>query len=387
MAKRTWTLTDVDRDLFVEEVRLTPTDVEGVAEGYSLTKRTLRGGLRDGVDVIEVDNGLFRFVVVPTRGMGLWRGMLGDISLGWQSPVKGPVHPSLVRLTEASGLGWLDGFDELLCRCGLESNGAPEFAENGSLVYGLHGKIANCPAHKTEVTIDGDSGEIVVTGVVDESRLFCNKLRMTSTIATKLGQPGLTIRDTVTNISAQPGELQLLYHINFGVPLLEPGAKLVAPVVKMAPRDPISALHTAQWATYQSETPGVPEQCMFFELAAAADGRTQVLLHNAAGSQGVGLAFDKRQLPCFTQWKNHQPKIDGYVTGLEPATNFPNRRSFEKSKGRVVVLEPGQSRSFEVTMEVYPDAASVDAARGAVEKLQEGVTPKIADQPDPDFAP
>ena len=47
-----------------------------------------------------------------------------------KSPVRGPVHPSFVPLFDPSGLGWLEGFDELLCRCGLESNGAPDFDEH-----------------------------------------------------------------------------------------------------------------------------------------------------------------------------------------------------------------------------------------------------------------
>ena len=115
----------------------------------------------------------------------------------------------------------LDGFDELLVRCGLESNGTPEFLANGALRYGLHGKIANCPAHRVEVTIDGDSGEIAVTGMVDEARLFGNKLRLTATITHAGRPPGLTITDTITNLSAEPGELELLYHINFGLPLLD----------------------------------------------------------------------------------------------------------------------------------------------------------------------
>ena len=79
-----------------------------------VSKRTLRGGRREGVDVVEVDNGRLRFVAMPTRGMGIWRASCGDVQLGWKSPVKGPVHPAFVPLWEASGIGWLDGFDELL---------------------------------------------------------------------------------------------------------------------------------------------------------------------------------------------------------------------------------------------------------------------------------
>ena len=386
MAKTSWTLTDVGEDQYVDALAVGPADVEGAAAGYSVTKRTLRGGLRQGVDVIEVDNGTFRFVVVPTRGMGIWRAALGDIRLGWKSPVAGPVHPALVPLDEPSGLGWLSGFDELLVRCGLESNGAPEFNDDGTLRYPLHGKIANCPAHKVRLAVDGDSGEISVTGVVDEARLFFNKLRMTSTVTTKVGRPGMTVTDTVTNVSAEPGELELLYHVNFGMPLLDPGSKVVLPVAKLAPRDAVAVENLSEWDTYGPQTPGSAEAVFFFELAADADGRTQAVLRNAAGNQGVSLKFNKSQLPYFTLWKNRQAAADGYVTGLEPAINFPNVKSFEKQKGRVAVLAPGESRSFKITLEVHADAKSVAAAEQAVAALQQGATPEILGRPEPEWS-
>jgi len=386
MAEKTWTLTDLQQDVYVEKIALGPNDVGGRAAGYLVSKRTLRGGLCDGVDIVEVDNGKLRFVVVPTRGMGLWRAELGAMLLGWQSPVKGPVHPAFVHLDEASGIGWLDGFDELLVRCGLESNGAPEFNDNGTLKHPLHGKIANIPAHKVEVTIDGESGEIAVAGVVDEARLFGNKLRLVSTISTKAGEPSLTVTDKIENISAEPGELELLYHINFGTPLLDPGSKLVAPVVKVAPRDDVAVGNVPQWDTYGPETPGAPEACFFYRLAGDGQGNTQALLHNAAGDRGVSLKYNINSLPCFTQWKNRQAAADAYVTGLEPGINFPNIKSFEKQMGRVAVLEPGESRSFEVTIQAHADAAAVQNAKAAVAELQKGVTPEVLAEPDPDWS-
>lgn len=387
MTQKTWTLADVEQDIYVDSLMVRPADVGGPATGYSITKRTLHGGLRQGVDVIEVDNGRLRFVVIPTRGMGIWSARLGELRIGWKSPVKGPVHPAFVRTSEASGIGWLDGFDELLVRCGLESNGAPEFNQDGSLRYGLHGKIANIPAHKVEVAVDGQSGQIRVTGVVDEARLFGTKLRMVSTVATRAGQPDLTITDLITNLSAEPGELELLYHVNFGLPLVGPGARVVLPVIKAAPRDAAAAANLAEWDTYGPETPGVKEAVFFFELAADAAGWTRVLLHGAAADQGVGLRFNKNQLPWFTLWKNCQAAADGYVTGLEPATNFPNRRSFEKQQGRVIALAPGESRTFELVMEVYPDRPAVAAATQAVAQLQHGQTPAILSKPDPHWSP
>jgi len=386
MAEKTWTLTDVEQDVYVEQVALGPNDVGGEAADYLVSKRTLRGGLRDGVDVIEVNNGTFRFVVVPTRGMGIWQAGLDDLSLGWKSPVAGPVHPSLVPIDEASGIGWLAGFDELLVRCGLESNGAPEFNDNGTLKYPLHGKIANIPAHKVEVRIDGDTGDISVRGVVDEARLFGNKLRMVSTISTKVGRPGMTVTDEITNISAEASELELLYHVNFGTPLLDPGSKLVVPVVKVAPRDEVAAGNVAEWDTYGPESPGTPEAVFFYELAGDEHGRTAALLHNAAGTQGVSLSFLKSQLPCFTQWKNRQAEADGYVTGLEPGINFPNIKSFEKEKGRVAVLAPGETRTCEVIIQAHHSIVSVEAVKQAIAKLQEGTTPEVLPQPDPQWS-
>lgn len=386
MAKCTWILTDVEQDQYVENIALSSRNVGGAATGYSLTKRTLRGGLRDGVDVIEVDNGTFRCVLVPTRGMGIWHAMQGSISLGWRSPVKGPVHPTFVRLNEASGIGWLDGFDELLCRCGLESNGAPEFNANGTLRYPLHGKIANLPAHRVEVTIDGDSGEISVTGTVDEARLFGNKMRMVSRYTTRAGQPGITITDTITNISATPGDLELLYHTNFGQPFVVPGSKVALPFSRLAPRDEVAVGNVGQWDTYGPEQPELGEAVFFCQPIGDSGGWTRAVLHNPSADQGLSYHFNTNQLPYFTLWKNRQAEIDGYVTGLEPGVNFPNRKSFEKEHGRVAVLAPGESRTFELTLEVHATAQAVAAALDAVRKLQQGTAPEILQKPYPEWS-
>ena len=42
--------------------------------GWSVSKRTLSGGPSDGVDVVDLNNGELSISILPTRGMGLWRG-------------------------------------------------------------------------------------------------------------------------------------------------------------------------------------------------------------------------------------------------------------------------------------------------------------------------
>ena len=387
MAKREWVLTDVDNDVHIDSLQVGSADVGGRARGYSVSKRTLAGGLRHGVDLVEVDNGTCRFSVIPTRGMGIWRAQLGDLRIGWDSPVRGPVHPNYVPTSDPSGLGWLDGFDELVVRCGLESNGAPDFDPAGRLRYPLHGKIANRPAHEVRLSIDGDAGEICVTGVVDEVRFHFQKLRLTATVCTRVGEKGFRLRDTVTNLSGDPAEMQLLYHVNIGPPLLGPGAHLVAPVKTVVPMTEKAARSAATWNCYPDPQAAFEEEVFLLELLADRNAASRILLENAAGEQGVSLAYDASCLPCFTQWRNAPMRADGYVTGLEPATNFPNPRTFEGEQGRVVRLEPGASVSFAVALQVETDQDAVAGARQAIAEIQAGVEPRVHDRPQAGWSP
>lgn len=381
MAKRTMVLTDIERDIHESDFTREVVGGEPTNAKWSVARRTLRGGLRDGVDTIEINNSKFRFVVVPTRGMGLWKAWLGELEIGWKSPVKGPVHPQYVPLSDPGGLGWLEGFDELLCRCGLESNGAPDVGPSGVYKYPLHGRIANRPAHFVELTTDDQTGEISVTGVVDETRFLFQKLRLKSTYVTKIGQSGLRIIDEVTNLSGSPAEMQLLYHVNFGPPILDPGAKVVAPVKTVMPRDPRAAEGLGTWDSYPNEESGFAEQVYFFELLADSGGMTQVLLKNAHATQGVSLRYAKKQLPYFTLWKNTPTAADGYVTGLEPGTNFPNPRSFEGQQRRVIKLKAGESVKFEVELGVHADAQAVSTVEQAIAKIQGSEKPKVFSTP------
>src|SRR5262245_5308109 len=187
MPAKTWLVIDQQQN-FVRGAQPFRASAGGELPGgsWSVQGNTLAAGLSAGVDVLTIDNGAMTLDVLPTRGMGIHRvAIKGDAqvqAIGWQSPIRGPVHPSLVDLGEPSGLGWLDGFDEFFVRCGLESNGAPDFdAKTGRLLYPLHGRIANRPAHEVALAVDSDKQQIAVRGVVDETRFHFLKLRMTST--------------------------------------------------------------------------------------------------------------------------------------------------------------------------------------------------------------
>ena len=216
-------------------------EVSETLGGLAVRATRLRGGLREGVLQVELVAGATRVVVLPDRGLGIWKMHVGAVELGWRSPVAGPVHPRFVPLAEPSGLGWLDGFDELVARCGLVSNGAPDFDASGRLTHGLHGRVANLPAHGVQVVLDDSAGTVTLTGAVNETRFLCHALRMTTALTLHAGVPRLAWTDTVDNLSDRPTTMQMLYHVNFGPPLMNAGAEVVVPLAELAPRDAAAA--------------------------------------------------------------------------------------------------------------------------------------------------
>jgi hypothetical protein len=376
------TVISVEENLRVPEWSLSFKDLPATAAGphWSVRKSVLHGGRQEGVDVIVVDNGRLTFTIVPTRGMSLWEGRAGDLRLGWDSPVKEVIHPYHVNLQARGGLGWLEGFGEWINRCGLESNGAPgpdEVPNNTGKVVTmdltLHGRIGYLPAREAVVSIDeAPPHAIRVRGVVDETMMFGPQLRLIAEVSTEPGSNALTISDEIRNLGGLPQEMQLLYHCNFGSPLLEDGARLIAPAAEVLPRDPRAAEENgvAAYDRYGPPQSGYREQVYFLTLRGDPRGETEVLLRNRAGDRGASLRYPLRELPHFTVWKNTAALSSGYAVGLEPATNFPNPRSVERKAGRVVLLPPGGSYRTRLTVEALGDAGSVRAAESRIEAIK-----------------
>ena len=90
---------------------------------WSVQKITLHGGKQEGVDVVLVDNGRLKFLFASWHGRFV--GQPGGCSLRLEFSVKEVVHPQYINLQSRNRLGWLEGFNEWMVRCGLENNGHP----------------------------------------------------------------------------------------------------------------------------------------------------------------------------------------------------------------------------------------------------------------------
>ena len=384
------TLISAKRNIRLETWQVTDHDMPFESSGpWSIHKYTLRGGKQEGVDVIAVNNGKLRFIVVPTRGMSVLRVEADNLQLGWDSPVKEVVHPSLINLQSRGGLGWLEGFNEWLVRCGLEWAGHPgkdKFINNtgdeAEMDLTLHGRLGNTPAAEVEVIVDPQPpNRLHIRGRVDERMFYGPKLEIWTEISTAPGETSLRIQDAVTNFSAYEQEFELIYHANYGPPLLEKGARFVGAVKRITPFNAHAARSTASYAEYAAPTKGFIEQVYVIEPFADAQNRTTVMLHNAAGDKAVTMTYAIDQLPYFTLWKNTTALEEGYVTGLEPGTSSPANRSIERKAGRVPTLKPIETRDFALEVGIHEGKEEIRRRVAAINALQAGRQPQINAQP------
>ncbi len=342
------------------------------AGSFRIQPLMLTDGPKAGVELLIVDTGRVRAAICPTRGMSLWKAVIDGLDCGWDSPVRGPIHPNFVALDESSGLGWLDGFDELLVRCGLRSFGAPDFNDQGRLMFPLHGRIGNSPTRQLQVVADNEHSLLEVRGIVSETRFLQYNLQLEAKYVFAIGEPVIEIHDRVHNAGGTPTTMQMLYHINVGQPMLGAGSKMHIGAERAVARDAHAATDLADWQVYREPATGYEEQVYFFQSAADSQGWAKVQLNSPEEDQSLVVHFQTKTLPYFTQWKNTVAEADGYVTGLEPGTGFPNPRSFEEEKGRLVQLGPGESTEFRLKLEGVSDALRVQRMENEISDLSPG---------------
>jgi hypothetical protein len=163
----------------------------------------------------------------------------------------------------------------------------------------------------------------------------------------------------------------MLYHFNIGQPLLKPGARITAPVATVAPHTKIAASEGVdEWNVMPPPRPGSAEQVYLLDLLADDSGETRVLVSGLTDIEAVSLRFNTLALPCFTLWRNTPSEADGYVLGIEPGTNYPNPRSFEQQRGRVVTLQPRQTWRAEVKATWHVNANSIAVEENAIREIQ-----------------
>lgn len=347
---------------------------------FSVSLRILHGGRQEGVAIIDIDTGAMKISIVPTRGMNVLKAVSGNVRLGWDSPVDEEVNPAFIDLNGRGGLGWLEGFNELVARCGYEWVGHPGL-DNG-VMLSLHGRAANIPASKVVLSIDEHPPYAIrLKGELKEQAFKQVNFLIETELITEAGAQSFSLHDTLTNKGDYAKEYQALYHSNFGPPLLETGTRFSVPVKQVSPFNQRAADGLADWQNYGPPTRNYDETVYNVVPYGDEQGNTLAVLHNSDGTEGVSLGFNLQQLPVFSLWKNTDTLGQGYVTGLEPGTSFAYNRSYQRALNLVPAIGPKEERHFDITYSLLAGKVAVDKALQQVQSIQHGRPTEIRQTP------
>lgn len=328
-----------------------------------------------GIETAVIDNGAgrgvriawintgggLRFKVVIDRAMDIADAFYNQHSLAWLSHLAiTPPQP-----LSDKGADWLKTFGGgLVTTCGLSHVGGPETDDYGE--RGLHGRISNSSAEiESVIQPDPLAGkmEMSITGTIKESQPLGTRLELKRTISATLGVPGLRIHDEVINRGNTPSPHMLLYHCNFGWPLVDEGTNLVWKG-DWKPRDENSKDVFNKENNFHKCPPvldahaGTGEAAAFVDVDADPSGWCSCGLHNAGLGIAMVMRFQKKQLPWLTNWQ-HWGKGE-YVTGFEPGTNPPIGQANARQQNTLQFLAPGESKIYDLEFEILDDEPTIN---------------------------
>ncbi|HXF61809.1 MAG TPA: aldose 1-epimerase family protein [Caldilineaceae bacterium] len=310
-----------------------------------LRRFTLAEGNEAGVEQIQVRTGAgLCYYVSPQRGLDISLAEFGGVPLSWQSP-NGDVHPAYY---DDRGLAWLrTAAGGLLMTCGFTQAGAPTVDQGQEL--GLHGRAHHLPARQlcTEGIWEGDEYTLRIAGLVEETIIFGEFIRLTREIRSRLGSNRIALTDRFENLAFAPAPLMLLYHFNFGFPLLDEATTFSFPSRKVEPRDAGTPLEG--YRNWQPPEPNHQERVYLHnELETDAQGWAAASIHNPAFPLPGGprpltvrLAWDTSTLPSLVQWR--MAGTGTHVLGIEPTNCNVRGRAAARADGSLVFLEPGET--------------------------------------------
>ncbi|HOV69022.1 MAG TPA: DUF4432 family protein, partial [Clostridia bacterium] len=151
--------------------------------------------------------------------------------------------------------------------------------------------------------------------------------------------------------------LMLLYHINFGYPILDQGSKFVIKSKEIIPNDAFAKENIDKYNLMSEPVLGQKEQLYFHTPASDSKGNTYAAIVNEGLELGAYVKFNIRQLPYLSEWK--QMSCQDYVLGIEPGNCIPIGRSEARKRGILQLISPGEQREFDLEIGVLDGAGEL----------------------------
>ena len=304
-------------------------------------------GPAKGVRALEVYTGSgFRFVVLPDRGMDIAEATYKGIPIAWVGK-QGIFAPQFFQNGDLEFMKVF--FAGLLTTCGLTQAGKPCVDESiifGKEAYGLHGRINTIPAENCGYQCEwaGEEYRIKLFGQVRQARLYGENLLLKREIETSLGSNEILITDEVINEGHMPTEMMLLYHLNFGYPVVSENSRLSTNYQEGLPFNDFAKTKDGNYTTYGRPEPEYLNDNYWLKNPTEED--VNLTLFNEKIGLGVKVEYSNKSLPYCTEWINLAAQ--DYVVGLEPGNCMPEGRVNARENKRLDTIAPRETKKFKL---------------------------------------
>lgn len=320
----------------------------------------LDNGTAKGARIAWINTGSgLRYKLLLDSAMDIADAAYNQYNLSWISHC-GAVPGNSRRLP---GDEWLTAFGGgLLTTCGLSHIGAAE--KDGHEYHDMNGMIGHQPAEIIEVRqpdILRGNLNMSITGLIKETTSFGKHMELKRTISATLGDPQIHIFDEVTNVGHESIPHMLLYHCNFGWPLVDEGTYINWQGPWTSRGKPGDDQIFAEGSDYKNcKAPGAHgDACAFIDIEPDENGICNSALINRKLELAVVLTFKKKELPWLTNWQHY--KKGEYVVGLEPGTNALTGRTAARSEGNLIFLQPKECRHYNLSMKILYGKQQIDS--------------------------
>ena len=247
----------------------------------------------------------------------------------------------------------------MMYTCGLANTGPA--CEDGGLYRTEHGRVGCIPAGNVsaQAGFDGEDYRMEISGEMRESMVYGSNLSLQRRISTTMDSREVTVRDCITNLEPEDEEFMLLYHMNFGYPLVDEGACIVKPAGSIAPRTPDAEKGVATCFDITAPVDGSDEECFFHGQTPDDEGYAYVGIVNRALGLGAYLKYSLEPLPVLVQWKS--PRSHDYCIGLEPSNAYIMGRAAERENGTLPVIGGYQSVETSLAIGILDGEEEIDA--------------------------
>lgn len=354
-------------DLGVDELERHNASLDAVG---SVRLVELQEGSERGIRVIEFRNAAgLGFEVMVDRAMDIGSASYRGREFAWRSPT-GFRHPAFHEYSDEGGLSWLRSFSGLTVTAGLDHTlftavsdaSHHNYPHRPTIWNGLHGRVANIPARLIGHGVDKRDGGIILwaEGVVNQAAIFGEYLTLRRRIECDADGNEIRLIDRVRNSGFDQQPHMLLYHINFGWPLLAEGTRFVAPIIETLWRTDSVSEQGASHIVMPPPQKDFVEQVYEHSLGVGSDHRTSAMLVNDRLEWAVEYSWDARVFPCFFQWMHLRE--GSYAIAFEPSTNHVGGRPAAEEDQSLIWLDHGEERVYRSSFVVHSGAAQIAAA-------------------------